>query len=381
VTPPRLIHLADYAHPRAGSFIPMVISTLEQAQSRGWRVGVGLPERAREAPWVEDFTEAGIGLHFAEAEGRQARAKWLERELGGEPGPVILHTHFTLWDAPAVLAARRLDRAAVVWHVHTSLGKTLASRLRNMAKFASLGRGVSAILCPAPNIAEDVRHRLAPRGRVHFLPSVVDVEEFPLLGPDRRLGYREALEIAPEATVLLHFGWHWRLKGGDIFLATVRELLADGPPELVAIERGSAEEAERGIAELGLSEVVRVQPMIEDIKTLFGAADVLVSSSRDEGMAYTVLEALSCGTPVVATDVPGHLYIGERVAACRISDRDPPSLARTVRAILGRDPDLARAEAREARDWIATDLGYEANAVRLLEIYEDALRPLTAANP
>ena len=84
---------------------------------------------------------------------------------------------------------------------------------------------------------------------------------------------------------------------------------------------------------------------------------------------------------MVATDVPGHLYIGERVAACRISDRDPPSLARTVRAILERDPDLPRAEAREARDWIATDLGYAANAGRLLEIYEDALRPLTAATP
>ena len=27
-----------------------------------------------------------------------------------------------------------------------------------------------------------------------------------------------------DATVLLHFGWHWYLKGGDIFLGTVAEL-------------------------------------------------------------------------------------------------------------------------------------------------------------
>ena len=131
-----------------------------------------------------------------------------------------------------MLAARRLDRAAVVWHIHTTLAKTLAARLRNMAKFASLGRGVSAILCPAPNIAEDVRRRLAPRGRVHFVPSVVDAEEFGLMGDEERLRRREELGISAEATVLLHFGWHWQLKGGDLFLATVKELLdgRDGGP-------------------------------------------------------------------------------------------------------------------------------------------------------
>jgi glycosyltransferase involved in cell wall biosynthesis len=381
MTTPRLIHLADYAHPRAGSFVPMVLSALEHARSRGWRVDIVLPGRARQAPWVEELADAGIGMHLADVEGRRARAQWLARELGEEPGPTILHTHFTLWDAPAVLAARRLDRAAVVWHIHTTLAKTLAARLRNMAKFASLGRGVSAILCPAPNIAEDVRRRLAPRGRVHFLPSVVDVEEFELLGAEERLRRRELLGISAEADVLLHFGWHWQLKGGDLFLATVKELVEGGMKDLVAIERGSAEDAEREIAELGLAGVVRVQPVIEDIRTLFGAADLLVSSSRDEGMAYTVLEALSCGTPVVATDVPGHVYIGEHVAACRISDRDPPSLAATVRAMLDRDPDQARVEAREARAWITTDLGYEANAKRLMDVYERALAELGEATP
>ncbi len=378
---PRLVHVAEYGHPRAGSFVPMVLSTLEHARSRGWRVDAVFPERAREAQWIESFTESGITPRFADVEGRSARAKWLERELGDQPGPTILHTHFTLWDVPAVLAARRLDRAAVVWHVHTTLSKTPVAVLRNMAKFASLGRGVSAILCPAPNIADDVRRRLAPRGRVHFLPSAVDVEDFPLLEAEDRLRHRHTLGISPQATVLLHFGWHWHLKGGDIFMATVKELVDGGAEGLVAIERGSVEDAERDIAELGLADVVRIQPMIEDIRVLFGAADLLVSSSRDEGMAYSVLESLCCGTPVVATDVPGHLYIGDRVAACRISDRDPSSLARTIHEVLGRDPAGARAEALEAREWIATDLGYAANAERLVGIYEEALRPLMAATP
>ena len=381
MSPPRLIQVAEYARSRGGSFVPMLLDTLESARTRGWRIGAVFPEEAREAPWIEDFTEIGAAPRFAAAEARSGRARWLEAELRDEPGPTILHTHFTRWDVPAALAARRLDSAAVIWHVHTTLGKTPAAVLRNVAKFATLGRGVAAILCPAPNIADDVSRRLAPRGRVHFLPSVVDVEGFPLLDSGQRLQSRTNLGIAPEATVLLHFGWHWHLKGGDIFMATVKELVEGGAEGLVAIERGSAEDAEREIAELGLGDVVRVQPMIEDISTLFGAADLMVSSSRDEGMAYTVLEALCCGTPVVATDVPGHLYIGEHVAACRISDREPAALAPAIFEMLERDPTVAGAEALEARDWIANHLGYAANTERLVEIYEEALRPLTAVAP
>ena len=228
MSPPRLIQVAEYARSRGGSFVPMLLDTLESARTRGWRIGAVFPEEAREAPWIEDFTEIGAAPRFAAAEARSGRARWLEAELRDEPGPTILHTHFTGWDVPAALAARRLDSAAVIWHVHTTLGKTPAAVLRNVAKFATLGRGVAAILCPAPNIADDVSRRLAPRGRVHFLPSVVDVEGFPLLDPGQRLQSRTNLGIAPEATVLLHFGWHWHLKGGDIFMATVKDMVEGG---------------------------------------------------------------------------------------------------------------------------------------------------------
>ena len=52
-----------------------------------------------------------------------------------------------------------------------------------------------------------------------------------------------------------------------------------------------------------------------------------------------------------------------------------------MQAVLERDPDLARAEAREAREWITTDLGYEANAKRLMDVYERALAELDGPAP
>ena len=231
MSPPRLIHVADYAPP-AGRLLRADGARHARAGEVARLAGRRRPPRSRrgEAPWVEDFAAIGVDAPLRGRRGAPGAGQWLERELGGEPGPTILHTHFTALGRPggARGPAPRPRRGRSGTCTRPS-ARRRPRVLRNMAKFASLGRGVSAILCPAPNIADDVRRRLAPRGRVHFLPSVVDVEEFPLLDAEERLrAVAEALGIAPEATVLLHFGWHWHLKGGDIFMATVKELVEGG---------------------------------------------------------------------------------------------------------------------------------------------------------
>ena len=42
------------------------------------------------------------------------------------------------------------------------------------------------------------------------------------------------------------------------------------------------------------------------MQLLLRAADLLLAPSRREGGAYTVVESLACGTPVVASDIPAH---------------------------------------------------------------------------
>jgi glycosyltransferase involved in cell wall biosynthesis len=371
---PRLIQMAEYGEQRPGSFIPVLAAIFAAARGRGWRIDAVFPATVEDAPWVAELREVGVEVHFCAAEGRRARAAWLRERFGSDRGPVLVHTHFTGWDVPAVSAFGRRRDAAIVWHVHTTLGTSLGSKARNMLKFATLGRRVSAFLCPAENIAADTRARLAPRDRVHFVPSAVRVEAFPMLSAEDRQAARARLEVPEGATVLLHFGWHWYLKGGDTFLATVAELRSRGRRDLVGIERG-ADDAGSEIAAMGLGDVVRVQPMVPDSRDLFAVADVLVTSSRSEGMAYAVLESLCSGTPVVATDIPGHAYIGAHAEACRIVGQDPRELADGIVATLDRPPELAAREAAAAREWIGANLSVETNAARLMrEYYLPALK-------
>jgi glycosyltransferase involved in cell wall biosynthesis len=204
-----------------------------------------------------------------------------------------------------------------------------------MARFALLGRTIDGIFTPSVDLREQVIPGGAPTRKVHTIPNGLDIERFSLLSADERAAAREALDMPQDATVLLHFGWDWHRKGGDLFLDTVRRLLDDARwrhRTLLAVTSQGGEPARRLAAQLGLSDHVRTVGPIDDVETLHAAADILLATSRAEGgmPPLAVAEALSRGTPVVATEIPDHIYAAEATPACRVVPHDPAAIAKAV---------------------------------------------------
>lgn len=100
-------------------------------------------------------------------------------------------------------------------------------------------------------------------------------------------------------------------KGIDTFVDAVLPLLKDDP-DLTAIICGETlpkfesyqSELQQKIDQAGLSDrclFIGTQPF-ERLPQLFKAMTIVVAASRNEGFGLTVLEAMACGTPVVATE-------------------------------------------------------------------------------
>ena len=373
---PRLVQLLHFDRAEGGSFALMIRGVLRAAVDSGWRAEVAVFETDFERPWLEDLAAVGARVHIAPAAlagDRAGQVRWLIETIGAG-GPTVLHTHFTTWDIAASRAAPKLGSpSAVFWHVHSALSKHPAIVARTMFKFAVIGRGVDGFLCPAPNQADGVRRRLARRRRVHFLPSALDTNAFPLLDMERRRAAREELGLPADAWVLLHFGWHTYLKGTDRFLKTLAALPEHEGRPVHGVIRGGGDEMADLVAELGIGDRAHAQGPIDEIATLFGAADALVASSRNEGMAYSVLESLCSGTPVVATDIPGHAYIADGAEACRVVAHEIEALADGVRETLDRPSEQVAAEAEQSRKWVVDELGIEVISARLLSLYAEAL--------
>ena len=137
-------------------------------------------------------------------------------------------------------------------------------------------------------------------------------------------------------------------------LAVARRVLPDA--RLVVAgdgDRGEGIEAERTTqASLGLGDAVTYTGLVADVelRRLYRHAAALVLPSLDEGFGFPLIEALACGTPIIASDIPSSREVAGDLAIF-VPPTDVAALARTLVAHLTGDrgpaPDYrARARSR-----------------------------------
>jgi D-inositol-3-phosphate glycosyltransferase len=87
------------------------------------------------------------------------------------------------------------------------------------------------------------------------------------------------------------------------------------------------------------------------------------------------LEAMACGTPVVASKVGGLAYnVQDGQTGFLVPERDPEALAERIRQLL-KDRALHDKLSEQAVDW-AQGYGWSAIADRILNLYEDVRQPV-----
>jgi glycosyltransferase involved in cell wall biosynthesis len=202
-------------------------------------------------------------------------------------------------------AAMRLARQMGVPYVVKARGSDLhqlpasGSRRRRTAEAL---RGAAAVVPVSSNLARIAEDLGARPERIHVLPNGVDFERFPMLP---RQEARARLGQHADGALALFVGNMVPVKGVDILLDA---MAAGGSKRFRLAVAGDGKlrrKLERRVSRAGLDERVRFLGRIsrQDVALWMNAADVVALPSRDEGCPNVVLEALACGTPVVASAV------------------------------------------------------------------------------
>ncbi|CAA7397422.1 unnamed protein product [Spirodela intermedia] len=152
-----------------------------------------------------------------------------------------------------------------------------------------------------------------PDGRVHVIANGVDEEEF---SPDENLGrsFREEIGVPANATLVIGAaGRLVRDKGHSLLHRAFSRLVKDHPGVYLVVA-GSGPWAQR-YGEL-CPEVVALGPMPPaKLKAFYNAIDVFVNPTlRPQGLDLMLMEAMQCGTPIMATRFPsikGTLIVDE----------------------------------------------------------------------
>jgi len=139
----------------------------------------------------------------------------------------------------------------------------------------------------------------------------VDIARF---APSSQEHARQALDLPVAAQVLVTVGGLVERKGFHRVIAALPALRVRYPDLVYLVIGGPSPEGDwtqklkAQVSELGLGDVVRFLGAMsaDKLSQPLSAADVFVLSTRNEGWANVLLEAMACGLPVVATDVGGN---------------------------------------------------------------------------
>jgi glycosyltransferase involved in cell wall biosynthesis len=142
-----------------------------------------------------------------------------------------------------------------------------------------------------------------PAGKVHVIPNGVDTDRFAPL-PDTAAVRRE-LGIGPTDPVVTIVAALRPEKNHELFLAMASHVARELPAaRYLAIGDGPRREAlEQQARELGVAANVLFLGSRDDVPRLLAATDVFCLTSHNEANPVSILEAMSVGRPVVATDV------------------------------------------------------------------------------
>jgi glycosyltransferase involved in cell wall biosynthesis len=359
----------------------------------GVDVRVFAPQMTNGAP-SEDTEEDGIPVRRVRsvAVPLYGQYRWplfpftLAREAAGAKGADLFHVHSPGGiGSGGFLAARRFDRP-LVGTFHTNIremeasvpSKFLVPQFFRIAGWWSLGLYWRCDAATAPSeaaraaLTRSVRKPF--RRPVEVVPNGIDVARFGpgVLVPDWRV--RCGLPARPLVTYL---GRLTVDKGVHRFL----DALAEAVPrtDLVAIIGGTGPEERAVRARIADDDRLRsrvryIGPVAEEEKSaLLSQSDLFVLPSTSDTSSVALLEAMACGTAVIAPATGGAAeLVQDGVTGRRVPVLEPGALTRALVELV-EDPAECRALGVRARDEVARHASLEAMARRFISLYEHVI--------
>lgn len=223
--------------------------------------------------------------------------------------------------------------------------------------------------------------------KITVIPPGVDTSHFYPIPIDEARAY---LNLPQEECMLLYVGRIEPLKGVDTLIRAIAEVhhkgLLERCPHYLAVIGGDPEESSQVVG----SEMARLQSLCRELgidnlviflgkrsqDTLpyyYAAAQVVIVPSHYESFGMVALEAMACGTPVVASQVGGLAYlVQDGLTGYVVPDGDPQALAGRLAELI-RNPALRRQLGQNATAY-AQGYAWEKIAPRILELYEEVLK-------
>jgi len=240
----------------------------------------------------------------------------------------------------------------------------------------------------AATLAEQTQLELllqADRRKIDIVPPGVDLESFHPIPMEIA---KEAIGVPPADQNLLFVGRIEPLKGLDTLFRAIKilrdrktmppnlclSIIGGDPDDDAALENVEMDRLKALREELGIGDLVAFLGKRDQdaLNNYYASAQAVIMPSHYESFGMVALEAMACGTPVIASEVGGLAFlVRDGETGFHVPDRDPDILADKLQLLLN-DPELrarlGRQAAERAKQYAWPEIG-----ARIVKVYETAL--------
>ncbi len=296
----------------------------------------------------------------------------------------IVHSHYWISGVVGCMARQR-------WQCpHVTMFHTLAARknrdsamenepdlrLANERRLVTSADRIVVAVADEGRFLEEVY--AAERSRISIIPGGVDMALFASI--DRPTA-RGRLHLPEDGTLILYVGRFAPLKRVDRLVSAVAQLRSQGRDVHLILVGGddpddqSTQTLNAAVSQDHLEESVHFSGRVDQqaLPLYYSAADLLALPSDYESFGLVLLEAMACGTPVMATRVGiAPTLVEEGVNGTLLENNEIDSLARGIERLTTGD----RLTAERIRSSV-TPYGWQEIADAMVDVYVSLLKRQT----
>lgn len=245
--------------------------------------------------------------------------RFIENEILNKKKIDIIHSHLSYPAGILGVIIQRVKKIPNILTEHTWIKKYFRSRIHKICVQYSLKKS-----CRVVAVSQALKDDIAQycKSIVVVIPNVIDVEKFVvnrnknsqtlnlgLLGGMNN--YRKGLDVLLKSVSLInHIDFILHIGGDGIYLNKFKEL---------AKELGVCSKC-KFYGEISTDEILK----------FYSSLDVFILASRDETFGVVVIEAMSCGLPVIATRCGGPQEIITKETGILVDVENPEELSRAI---------------------------------------------------
>lgn len=299
----------------------------------------------------------------------------------------LIHTNYWL-SAWAGLRLRELSNIQLV-HTYHSLGAVKYQAARSRPPIADTRLAVEqqileqadCVVATSPQEQEMLRSIVSQQGCIAVIPCGTDIDNFHIMS---KSDARASLKIRQSEQVVLYVGRFDPRKGIETLVRACAQSKEAGTDLRLMIVGGSEpgqtdgqerDRIEQIVQDVGLSEQTQFVGRVghDMLPFYYTAADVCVIPSHYEPFGLVAIEAMACGTPVIASDVGGLKFtVIPEETGLLVPPQDIAGFSHALDRVLS-DKLWARKLRRQASMRVQENFSWSGVAVQLSDLYRRLL--------